>query len=397
MRKTQQKRLASLYRLRLKQYLLTAEAMVDLDTKSTVIVDAMALTRSLASVHRDFTILEFLDLCTTIEALVLNDKITVLDSTPELLNAQAEMKALESAGILLHKEAGVKLSDGGPALQQFKTFMSRMMDAGKLPKTPLGNTTFGDAFREATVISEAERRLQISALPLRRFAGFYEPKVLVREEHTACDLVANYEILSRYLREGRKLYRYPLSNYIIAEIPPMPILALTRAPSRERLLEVALELRDEYSGLRQSLSELRSNLSNQEVSPKEKKRLVTSWARSWKTLDKYAPSTTLALANTPSMAVDMDKSIDGEYLDFNLNNIVSNLGKTVREEWYGWRIRILHDAAKQYLRTSDGTIARETERLFAYELSSTDLRQLADWDSQMMKLATEDRSVPQDA
>lgn len=360
--------------------------MTSEEAKSTVLVDAMALMRSLSCIHHDFTILEFLDLCTAIEAIVLNDRITILDSTPELINSQHEMLLLEAQGVFSHEDSGVKIADEEPALHKFRVTMNSLMNSGRLPRTPLGKTTFGDAFREATAISGAERRLQISALPLRRFSCFYEPKVLAREEHTACDLVANYDILSRDLRHGRGLYRFPLSDYIFAEIPPMPIIALNRSPDRERLIYVVLELREEYSSLRASLSQLRAVLSDVEVSPKEKQRQLRSWSKSWKTLDKYGPSTKLAMANTTLSAVGVNKSADGEHLDLDLNKLLSWVGKGAREGWYRWRVRILHDVAKQYLRTSDGAISRETQRLFSHELSADDLRQLRDWDAQMASL-----------
>lgn len=362
------------------------DSTTSLNSESTVLVDAAALTRSLSCVHRDFSILEFLDLCTAIEAIVLNDLITVLDPSSELTDSNQEMKLLEKHGVLQSMDSGVKSADDGSVVNSLRKKMSGLMDIGLLPKSPLGKTTFGDAFREATVVSEAERRLQISALPLRRFSCFYEPKVLVREEHTACDLVTNYDILSRDLRKGRSLYQYPIADYIIAEIPPMPIIALGRSQTRERLLETVLELRDEYSSLRTSLSQLRATLGNAEVTPIEKQRHLRSWARSWRTLEKYGPPTHIAVANTIQSAIDVDRSVDGKYLDLNLNKLTSLAINSAREEWHKWRVRILHDAAKQYLNTSDGIIYRETQRLFGHELSANDLQQLKEWDAQMVAM-----------
>lgn len=59
------------------------------------------------------------------------------------------------------------------------------------------------------------------------------------------------------------------------------------------------------------------------------------------------------------------------------------MANSARERWYKWRVRLLHDAAKQYLNTTDGTIYRETKRLFEYELSADDLQQLKEWDARM--------------
>lgn len=369
-----------------------------LDTCSKVLVDMRGFARTLNSVHGNFGIVEFLDFCTAIEAIVLHDQLKMVAQSPEeaALDGQIftdSLDQLEKANVLADEFLYVPRPAPDPRLRRYGSrnfkISDEQMEAGEQMEVrpPFMQSSLEDAYLEAALLVDAERIANVSALSLRRYSAFYEPEARAREEHTVCDLSTQYANLSRNLQATRTRTRFPLAPYILAYIPPLPILALRRAQSRSKILEVALELRDEYSTLRNSLRQLREDLADSHVAPLKKLRVAKSWAKSWATLDRFDHASAISLGSTSFEYLDVDKSVDGETLDFNLSKLFSRLLTQGVTQFYKWRVRILHSSATRYLSTPDSAVYAEINRLFDYDLSKKDLQRLEDWESRLRQVA----------
>lgn len=133
----------------------------------------------------------------------------------------------------------------------------------------------------------AEKQYHCSALPLLRQKPFYERSAYTIEDHSVCNLMSKYQKLSMALESMRHSTRLPIQPYITIPIPPVPLLVLQRSQHTGDLVKSALETREKFAHLRDSLRVLREEFAEPSMSPQKKMRALNSWKKSWRTLDKY--------------------------------------------------------------------------------------------------------------
>ena len=221
----------------------------------------------------------------------------------------------------------------------------------------------------------AENELKVPSLPLIRQRDFYERHAKVHEEHSICNLIGKYDDLKKSLENLRNQPTLHLKNYLSVPLPPLAIQIFAMSSNIEAVFENALEVREQYTKLRKSLSQLREDLLDPSIPPFKKNKYINLWKKSWDSLLAYNSSntnSTLDLA-TANQVFDINKAISGEWGNVlkpsSILNIMLKYGDNAINKW---KVRALHKTAKLYGTTSDKDIHLIIKNIFNYELTVKD-------------------------
>lgn len=236
-----------------------------------------------------------------------------------------------------------------------------------------------DAWYETGRIISLEQNLHIPALPMIRQRQTYEKEGNVSIHHTVTNLTGKYSEMKKTLMDFR--YHESISqNYGIIRIPPIAFEVVSKAPNKQSLIQQSLELRDKYTSLRDSLRQLRQDLADPSTSPINKARAIKSWNKSWETLTKYDDLASLVtVANTTTGMLDIEREKAeraSSALTMDFDGIVSNILRLGVGALASWRVRVLHNTARQFLNTSNQQLAISTERLFNRTLDRRDFEKV---------------------
>jgi len=279
------------------------------------------------------------------------------------------LKPLVASGVLVEEPGYARPVSIGERPERYRDHLSRSGPS----------LLHEDAWHETGRLLGGERTYNCSALPMLRQRFFYERFGNTREEHSVWSLVGQYRSLGDALLKLRESTCVGLTSYVIAPIPPIALLLLERSRNPEELLQRSLELRDDYADLRQSLSSLRADLADPYVTPHEKMRAISSWKKSWETLDRYkkAPSR-IEIGSTSTEFIDFGSIRDGLGFDsLNVQKIIEELISSGVRAAYSWRVRFLHQVARRYLATPDSAIHDGFYRLFGRHIQREDLRRIS--------------------
>ena len=342
----------------------------------TALVDYSGLGKTvnyLLTGFKEFSIVNFLDFCTILEAVVLYDKLIVVgDPKKENDNFFGPLKELSKNGILEHESQRSRIAKiPRPFSREQRSYYSHSYSRSK--KDELINIE--DAWFETGRIIGAEREYGCSALALLRQKPLYEKYAYVSEEHSVCDLIGHYKSLKEALLNIRESTSY--SKYFVVPVPPISLIILQNSKNSYELFNMALDLRDKYKKLRNSLKQLREDLADDSISPRKKLKLIKSWQKSWKTLEKYHQCSFFEIANTTNQLVNIDKALDGFDIDsLRLDKIIKLLLSYGENIYRSWRGRILHNTAENYLSTANAEVNKEIKKLFKYEITAKDIEYL---------------------
>jgi len=321
---------------------------------SETLVDASATCKTVGDLTGRLNIIDLLDLCTLVEAVVLHDRILMIGAIPhdrfhELL------RPLFDSGVLVQDNSRTRIADLGPEP---------------------GNRDLKDAWYETGRLVGAERQSGITASPMLRQATYSTKQGRVPEHHAVCNLTGHYSQLSEALQQLRSSARLQPQDYISLPIPPIALEVLRMSNSATEFLERSLDVRERFESLRVRLAHLRVILGDSDVTPKKKLQHISRWADSWATLDRYGePSQVLKLAHTSIGLLDQKLASTGEWQgSARLTDIAANMLRIGAEALSKWRVRILHQTAKKYLQTSDQSLLSETERIFSRSVSEHELK-----------------------
>lgn len=337
--------------------------------KSQALVDMSGFGKTLNDIQGGFSALEFFDFCTAVEGIVLFDELLPvgdMDKCPE--NWKQHFDYLAENGVIGHPITNSKIAKLNEDINLRGGYIS-------ISGNKTSRSTLQDAYFESSRLIGAEDSSGIPALSLVRHRPIYERHAKLKEMHTVCCLVSQYSSLDKALQQIRNVSRLEFAPYVTLPIPAIPLMVVSRSMNKEQLLIRSLELREEYSGLRASLTELRAMFANPDISPKEKQNYKTSWMKTWATLDKYKTSgLTLKLADASKDKISVERSLDGIGLDsFQLSKILEKLIERGVEVFHTQRIRALHSTARSYMDTTDGQINREIRRLYGHEVCRQDV------------------------
>jgi len=234
-----------------------------------------------------------------------------------------------------------------------------------------------DAWYETGRIVGAEIKHRCSAVAMLRQRPYYEVQGQTCEQHSVCDLVGHYRELKDVLLRVRNQTRIPLVRYGVAPLPPLALEVLKAASTPNEMLVRTLELRDQYTRLRDSLRQLREDLADPQTPPADKLKAISSWERSWATLNERRHAGMIEIANATVDTLDLRKSLSTIGVDsFKLEKIIQHAIEHSARLFYRWRIRLLHRSAKNYLMTSDHSLNTEVRRLIGREFTREDYQLL---------------------
>lgn len=351
------------------------------------VVDSSGLLKTLQGAlqggyRREEQLIAILDFLALAEGIVLNDQLLVVEAGLGFAGGlgrhtqrDREGKEIEQENEGWHElikplhEAGI--IESKPVQVQAE----RLPDTLKSKGAPLSQ----DAWFETGRIIGAEKQFKVAALPMMRQRQVYETFSNTSLHHSITDLSGRYESLKEILAKLRSSMG-STADYLMLPIPPIGINILNRCSSREDLIVRALEVREGYSSLRRSLSELRHDLADPYTSPKKKTQLIKSWAKSWRTLATYEDSLSVVeLANTTTGMLESERELAASAasaITMNPEGMISALIKKGMEAVSSWRVRVLHQTARNYLNTSDHAMALLTERVFQVNLSMRELEKV---------------------
>ena len=307
------------------------------------------------------TILDFLSLS---ESIVLNDEIIVVE-----------------AGLGYGVSRNRSPKNEGKCNEGWHELISPLAEAGVIANKPVkataariggdslqsqGDQFEQDAWFESSRLIGAEAMFKVPATSMIRQREVYEKYSSARIHHEVTNLVGKYHGLKSALEQYRE--NISPSGYILLPVPPISLQILHNAQNREQLITRLLEIRDEYSGLRDALSSLRQDLADPSLTPEKKGQLIGKWIQSWETLTKYKNCTgAIEVGNTTTGMLrntELRKEVATSALSLTTKGLISELLEQGRESVASWRVRVLHRTAKQYLCTSDRQILTEIERIF---------------------------------
>jgi hypothetical protein len=243
-----------------------------------------------------FLPIEFADLCTLIDEIVLRDHIVLVGkraTTPQ--KYQDAIAQLVNAGVF-------RLQLESTAIQRIARPPQALIEASHAASVRgLTVATVIDADLEVTRLLGAEAQLKIPATVLLRNLHHFGVARRPRFEHAICDLVHRNKKLAEdaaYLHTEIQTYGPPLRGFIGVNVPPLAFSVLQRAHSFEQLIERILDLRTELVELRADALALHEQLSDPTVTVEKQKDLLRTWDRKWRKSWDDATANRVLIANT---------------------------------------------------------------------------------------------------
>lgn len=347
---------------------------------SVALVDYSGLGKTINDLRGSFSLLEFLDLCAILEGVVLHDRLIVVQEHNAPERWQDLLKPLYEGGVILPEPTETPAIAPGPRPERFQD--QRQYNSAALSMRqrghPFQKSTLLDSWYETGRLLGAEREYGCSPLPLIRQRPFYEKYGQTYERHTVCNLFGRYRELAEALASIRSESRLTLVPYTVVPIPPIPLLVLQLCRSYDDVLPRVLDIREDYTKLRTSLCGLREELADESVPPMKKLKAIRSWRRSWATLEEYDQKAgMLEIADNALDIPDLNNAIDSIGLDVvRLDKLLQVALAASRRAFHKWRIRLLHKAAKNYLRTPDSDLNNQIYRLFGRRIHPNELAEL---------------------
>ena len=341
------------------------------------LVDYAGILKTVGDLQDEFSLLNLLDYCAIVEGLVMHDRLVMVGATEHSKAKDSRIAVKIAEKLAPWLSANVLIYDPEPApIQDVRRLTNELVTIGN--RTRSGRTLdakLEDAFFESGRLIASEKARRRPALPLLRQVPYYEKQAQVLEDHAVCNLVGKYKTLKEAIQDIRDRSRLPMQPYIAVPVPPLALLALQRCRRPSDLTTVALEIRDEFASLRNSLNSLREFLLDPTVSPRKKMSHIESWERSWKSLDEYQRNATLLqLAQSSNQMLDASELFDGlEVDDIKWSKVLEKVLQQGERNLYSWRIRMLHRTAKRYLATSDSEVNKVIEIIFQRQVCQADV------------------------
>lgn len=350
---------------------------------SDAVVDFSGFGKTIGDLQSSFSLLEFLDYCAIMEGLVLHDRLIVVGANNGLDKWKEFLKPLEANGILVIPKDKTPVAAPGGRPDQFQNERDYNIDSlnKRHMSHKIARSTHLDSWYEVGRLLGAEAQFGCTSLSLIRQRPYYEKYSQAKPQHTVTNLSARYRELSDTLLEIRKQNRLMYESFMFVPIPPVPLMALKRSNSFEEVLTRTLEIRDDFNELRASLRNLRADLYDETIPPLKKKNIIQKWQKSWHTLQSYKESSSYVEIGNKALDVpDLNKAIDDLGIDtVKLTSLLKVMVAVSSKAFYRWRVRILHEIAKKYLKTSDSELNHQIKRLFGASIEIHDIHELERW------------------
>lgn len=330
-----------------------------------------------------FDILTFLDFCCGLDAAVLHNR---LFDTNYLYDTNLFSDQLVNSGILKSKPRTFSKEISEKTLKMIHPQTERRKSLLKfVPKIiyedekDIGFDIVRTVQREYLTLKQ-EDVYEIPLVLSARFTPIYLQYSSVSKEALAVKKLNN-ELSAIYsdFSDSLAALRNTVGSEEIIRMPPIALEILDRADNSEEIGDVLLDIRKQYSKLRNEYAELDAVLKSGDIPLKKKlkaKALIqNSVNRLFSTKEADLITTSLSLATS---ANDMTKiggfsnGIDPE--DINYTKLVGYLIERARSIYWKFRLRPLHSTKRRYLQLSDNRFRRIIEKHFGHSLNSEDTK-----------------------
>lgn len=250
--------------------------------------------------HRFYPV-EFADLCTLIEEIVLREHIILVgktETTPRhYLDAIEPLRRAAVFQLLAEPVMPRRITRPPPELIAAATAASRR---------GLTRATVDDADLEITRLLGAEVKLRRPATVLMRNLHNFGVRRRPKFEHSIVDLVQrNRQLASnaRLLHAEIQRSGPPMRGFTYVDAPPLALAVLKSAATFEQLIERLLDMRDEHALLRADTSILYEQLTDPSTSLEDHAALVRAWELKWRKSWDVTVASRMYICNTSASLI----------------------------------------------------------------------------------------------
>lgn len=262
-------------------------------SSNTGLLDGRGVGQVLTSLASKFTAVEFADLCSIAEEIVLRDQIVIVGDIAKFLKShRLALQPLLDAKVFV-------LPNQRFRLPQLPNDPRLLRASAAAIETGLTTSSVADATFEARRLLGAEAHFGIAGTPLLRQLQHFGLVKRPLIENTVWDLAAQYRRVSEAALEQR-FRTTQLQALPFVSIPPIALQAIKRSKHFEHVVPALLELRSEFAPLRNHLREIEDKLREGQLSPLEILQLEAAWRHRWEVLAAQLGATSgrMAIAHT---------------------------------------------------------------------------------------------------
>lgn len=239
------------------------------------LLDANATGRTFSELGNNFLPVDFFDLCSMIEEMVMRNGIVLVGKYDRLKRPYRE--ALEP----FRRDGVFIVCIERASIKKLAQVPQDVLDASRhVHNAGMTSSSVHDSNMEVTRLLGAEASWSVPTIPLLRHLHNYGFTRRRDVDHTVCDLSARFEDLRTMLEEKLRFE----AQHTRTEKVRVPLLAmevLRRARHFDDLPNAILEVRYDFRKLREAATSLAVQLNDPETNYDDYLRQVRDWNRRW--------------------------------------------------------------------------------------------------------------------
>ena len=333
---------------------------------NSVCIDTSALSKTAFSLSKKFSLIEFLDFCAIIEQMVLRDALILTGSAnaPQKSMLAPIKKWMDSSAIIvaLEQPKPVFIRHAGN-----HEIFQRHADIADSEKTGPG-----DAAYETGRLLAAQQYFERPAMPLTRNFLTYDQIARPDINQMAFDIVSQYEKQAGHLHDIKHYANRNVPKYVQIDFPPIAIEIIRDATDFGDLVEITLQRRNYYSGLRVRVNELDQIQRDPSISAAKKLAEMRGWMESWNSNLEANKSSKLILGKTIIEGViggaKFSKGVaEGKPIDFleGTTEVYEKLSETIKMVQNYQNNQVLQPIRSAFMSSLDTSQKEITERVDA--------------------------------
>lgn len=337
------------------------------------LLDARNTGRVFVDLADAFYPVEFFDLCTIIEQIVLRDEIVLVGKFSRL--PRDHVRALQP----FIDEGVFKICvEAFPIGSDVATDTELRMLAHQAVRAGLTSGSLVDGDYAVTRLLGAEIALRIPTTPLLQHLHNYQFFRRPILDNTACDIVARYSDL---VERAQRLKEFDFRRCALRPIPipPIALQVLQRSHNFEKLREQILQTRHDYRHLRDQMTKLMEMMSDPGLTSSKFYQLTEAWDRKWNKLADLSLPSIMQVGSTAVPLLAGGKELATAYKSGStLGTIVAGakLFSSVGYMMGSLTLRPVHLSVQNYLKTHPHHMIGATSRVF--ETDPVRVRRLMD-------------------
>ena len=311
------------------------------------LLDANATGRTFAELRETFLPVDFFDLCSMIEEMVLREKIVLVGKYGKLRRPYRDaLEPFSRAGVF-------EICVERVTIRKLATVPHDLLKASQhVHAIGMTSSSVVDADREVARLIAGEIELNAPTIPLLRHLHNYgfirRPEV----DHAVCDLAIRFQDLKDQAAEKLRFEASRLRAEQIA-LPPIALQVLERARHFDDLPNEILEVRHIYRRLRESATQLAIELNDPRLGYDEYRRKVRDWKSRWQVAGDKAMGVDIGLGLTSFATLDRGAEIVAGLADGDLPGTAISMIGLAREALEYRRnllFRPVHYTVRNYMR-----------------------------------------------